>query len=401
VASVTLGKDAPYSGRAAESLEWGMDEQRLYQILNPETRDPAARIFRAVHHAMVAAGIGIMLADTVAEWREVYGGALEAGFQLVCAFFFAEYVLRLMAAPGAPGAAHRGRWQSRLAWATSLGGAFDLLGALPGVLDVVFDPGYASLFGFIWAFKLVRYSPGLASLERVISNARQALLSVLLGFGILLLLAASLAYLLERSTQPDVFGSIPAALWWAIVTMTTTGYGDVVPQTVLGRMLAGVVMISGIAVIALWAGILATGYFEETRRREFLRTWDLVAKVPFFHDVGAAVIADVTQLLRARDYPAGAVVVRRGERGDCMYFVASGEVEIRVMPESIRLGPGDFFGELALLTGDPRNATAVALQQCTLLRLDIVDFRQLLGRQPELARIINAAADRRLESAPV
>jgi voltage-gated potassium channel len=269
------------------------------------------------------------------------------------------------------------------------------------VLDVVFNPGYASLFGFIWAFKLVRYSPGLASLERVISNARQALLSVLLGFGILLLLAASLAYLLERSTQPDAFGSIPAALWWAIVTMTTTGYGDVVPQTVLGRMLSGIVMISGIAVIALWAGILATGYFEETRRREFLRTWDLVAKVPFFHDVGAAVIADVAQLLRPRDYPAGAVIVRRGERGDCMYFVASGEVAIRVSPESIRLGPGDFFGELALLTGDPRNATVVALRQCTLLRLDIVDFRQLLGRQSELARIIRAAADARLEVATV
>jgi voltage-gated potassium channel len=378
-----------------------MDEGHLYRILQPETRDPAARVFRGVHHAMVAAGIGVMLADTVAEWREAYGGALEAGFQIVCAFFVAEYVLRLIAAPGAPGAAHRGRWQSRLAWATSLGGTFDFLGALPGVLDVVFDPGYASLFGFIWAFKLVRYSPGLASLERVISNARQALLSVLLGFGILLLLAASLAYLLERSTQPDVFGSIPAALWWAIVTMTTTGYGDVVPQTVLGKMLAGVVMISGIAVIALWAGILATGYFEETRRREFLRTWDLVAKVPFFHDVGAAVIADVAQLLRPRDYPAGAVIVRRGERGDCMYFVASGEVAIRVSPESIRLGPGDFFGELALLTGDPRNATVVALRQCTLLRLDIVDFRQLLGRQSELARIIRAAADARLEVATV
>jgi voltage-gated potassium channel len=247
----------------------------------------------------------------------------------------------------------------------------------------------------------VRYSPGLASLGRVISNARQALLSVLLGFGILLLLAASLAYLLERSTQPEVFGSIPAALWWAIVTMTTTGYGDVVPQTVLGRALAGVVMISGIAVIALWAGILATGYFEEVRRREFLRTWDLVAKVPFFHDVGAAVIADVAQLLRPRDYPAGAVIVRRGERGDCMYFVASGEVEIRVMPEAIRLRAGDFFGELALLTGDPRNATVITMGQCTLLRLDIVDFRQLLGRQPELARIIRIAADARLEGATV
>jgi hypothetical protein len=230
---------------------WGMDEQRLYQILHPETRDPAARIFRGAHHAMVAAGIGIMLADTVVEWREAYARALDAGFQIACAFFFAEYVLRLMAATGAPGAAHRGKWPSRLAWATSLGGIFDFFGALPGVLDVVFNPGYASLFGFIWAFKLVRYSPSLASLGRVISNARQALLSVLLGFGILLLFAASLAYLLERSVQPDVFGSIPAALWWAIVTMTTTGYGDVAPQTLLCRMLAGVVMISGIAVIAL------------------------------------------------------------------------------------------------------------------------------------------------------
>ena len=398
---MTRGKDATYSGRAAESLQWRMDEERLYQILHPETRDPAARIFRGVHHTMVAAGIGIMLADTVGEWREAYGGALDAGFQIVCAFFFAEYVLRLMAAPGAPGAAHRGKWQSRLAWATSLGGIFDFLGALPGVLDVLLDPRRASLFGFIWAFKLVRYAPGLASLRRVISNARHALLSVLLGFGILLLFAASLAYLLERTSQPDVFGSIPAALWWAIVTMTTTGYGDVVPQTALGRMLAGVVMVSGIFVFALWAGILATGYIEETRRREFLRTWDLVAKVPFFHDVGASVIADVTQLLRPREYPAGAVIVRRGERGDCMYFIASGEVEVRLRPESLYRGPGYFFGELALLTGDPRNATVVAVRQCTLLRLDIVDFRQLLGRQPELARIIRSEAELRREAATV
>ena len=378
-----------------------MDEERLYRTLHPETRDPAARILRGVHHAMVAAGVGIMLADTVVPWRQAYDDALDAGFQIVCAFFFAEYALRLWAAPGAPGAAHHAKWRARLAWARSLGGVCDFLGALPGAIDIVFDPRYASLFGFIWVFKLVRYSPGLVSLERVIGNARHALLSVLLAFGIVLLLAASLAYLLEGSTQPAVFGSIPAALWWAIVTMTTTGYGDVIPQTVLGRILSGIVMVSGILVFALWAGILAIGFAEETRRREFLRTWDLVAKVPFFHDVGAAAIADVAQLLRPRDYPAGAVVVRRGERGDCMYFVAAGEVEIQLRPESIRLAPGDFFGELALLTGDPRNATIVAVRQCTLLRLDIVDFRHLLGRQPELARIIRAAAEQRLEVATV
>jgi voltage-gated potassium channel len=376
-----------------------MSRERLYRVLQPESEGTAARVFRLVHHAMVTVGIAIMLADTVAAWREAYHRLLDAGFQVACAFFFAEYVARLAVAPDAPAANRRG-WRARLAWAMSTGGVFDLLGALPGVLDIAFNSKYASLYGFIWAFKPVRYSPGLVSLQRVISRARHALLSVLLGFGIVLLAAASLAYLLERHAQPELFGSIPQALWWAIVTLTTTGYGDVTPITPLGRILAGFVMVSGILVFALWAGILATGYAEELRRREFLRTWDLVAKVPFFHSVGASVIADVARLLRARDYPARAAIMRRGERGDCMYFIAAGEVEVRLPPATVRLGPGEFFGEIALLTGEPRNATVVAVQPCTLLTLDIVDFRQLLGRQPDLARVVSEEAERRLQSHP-
>ena len=375
-----------------------MSWRRLYQILQPETAGTAARAFRIAHHAMVILGIAIMLADTVAPWREAHYRILDAGFQIVCAFFIAEYVVRLGAAAAAP-AAHRRGWQARLAWMVSGSGLFDLLGALPGVLDVTLNSKYASLYGFVWAFKPIRYSAGLASLQRVISRARHALLSVLLAFGIVLLAAASLAYLLERNAQPELFGSIPQALWWAIVTLTTTGYGDVTPITPAGRVLAGVVMVSGILVFALWAGILASGYAEELRRREFLRTWDLVAKVPFFNNVGASAIADVARLLRPRDYPARAVIVRRGERGDCMYFIASGEVEVRLRPATVRLGPGEFFGEIALLTGGPRNATIVATQPCTLLTLDIVDFRQLLGHQPELARVVSEEAERRLAAA--
>jgi voltage-gated potassium channel len=218
---------------------------------------------------------------------------------------------------------------------------------------------------------------------------------VLLVFGIILLIAASLAYLLERNVQPQSFGSVPQALWWAIVTLTTTGYGDVIPMTSLGRILGGFVMVAGVLVFALWAGILATGFTEETRRREFLRTWDLVAKVPFFHDIGATIIAEVAHLLRPHEFPAGAVIMRRGDPGDCMYFIASGEVEIRLGPSPVHLGPGAFFGEVALLTGDLRNATVVATRRSTLLALDIVDFRGLLAHQPELARIIGEEAGRR------
>lgn len=375
-----------------------MNRRRLYLLLRPESADPPARIFRAVHHVVVAAGVAVMLMTTVAAMKAAYGPLLAVGFYVVAAFFVGEYVLRLIAAPEAPGGEHRGVLSARLAWVVSLGGVFDLVSALPLAIALAHGPR-ATLLGFVWAFKYVRYSPGLAGLGRVISHARQALLSVLLGFAIVLLTAASIAYLLERNAHPDhpeAFASIPAALWWGIVTMTTTGYGDVVPRTIAGRALSGVAMVGGILIFALWTGILVNGYAEELRRREFLRTWELVAKVPFFHHIGASLIAEVARLLRPRDYPQGAVVMRRGEPGDCMYFVVEGEVEIQLQSGPLYLGAGQFVGELALLTGEPRSATVVVTRASTLLVLDIVDFHELLGRQPELARVIREEARRRL-----
>jgi voltage-gated potassium channel len=372
-----------------------MYRRRLYLLLQPENPDTGARFFRLVHHLMVAAGIAIMLTATVTRMEDAHGTFLEIGFYIVATFFLAEYLLRLVAALEAPGGEHRQPLEAQFAWAISLGGIFDLISALPGLIALLHVPE-ASLFGFIWAFKYIRYSPGLASLGRVISHARGALFSVLLGFCIALLAAASLAYLLERHENPEAFGSIPMALWWGIVTMTTTGYGDVVPHTIAGRALSGIVMVGGILIFALWTGIIVNGYGEELRRREFLRTWELVAKVPFFHHIGASLIAEVARLLRPRDFPPGSVVMRRGEPGDCMYFVVEGEVEIQLQSGPLYLGAGEFVGELALLTGDPRNATVVATQHCLLLALDIVDFHELLARQPELARVIREEARKRL-----
>src|SRR5882672_6893272 len=183
-----------------------MNLRRLYGIFDPDNRDPEARVFRVVHHAMVAAGIAIMLAETVAPIQATYGVALAAGFYIVAAFFCAEYVLRLIAAPAAPIGEHCGPLRARLLWVASLGGVFDLISALPGIVAIVQGPS-VGLFGFVWAFKYVRYSPGLAAIGRVVSNARQALLSVLLGFATVLLTASSVAYLLERDANPDAFGS--------------------------------------------------------------------------------------------------------------------------------------------------------------------------------------------------
>ena len=118
---------------------------------------------------------------------------------------------------------------------------------------------------------------------------------------------------------------------------------------------------------------------------------DLVAKAPIFRGVDASIIAEISRVLRQRDYLAGAVIVRHREEPDRMYFVVSGEVKIRQKSETVILGPGNSFGEMAMLAGGGGAAgtpEVVAVGQCTLLFLEIADFRQLLKDHPELARIV-------------
>jgi voltage-gated potassium channel len=188
---------------------------------------------------------------------------------------------------------------------------------------------------------------------------------------------------------------LPHSLWWAVTTLTTTGYGDAVPQTFLGRVIAGLVMICGLGVFGLWAGILATGFSAENRRRDFIRNWDLVTRVPFFRNLDPTAVIELTRMLRRLDVPERTIVVRRGRPGDCMYFIASGEVEVRLEPQPIRLGQGSFFGEIALLEGGPRMATVATTVPSTLLILDVSDFHAFTAFHPDLAQAVEAEASRR------
>jgi voltage-gated potassium channel len=379
----------------------------LDALLDPAAASPPARAFRAAQRAAIAIGLGALILGTLPDLAAAHEHLLTALALTVAGLFAIEYGLRLGQASAEPADVEppTGRRTPRraglwIAWLRRLSAPLALIDlgaavAVPAALLAGIAPASARLLGLIWVFKLVRYTPALDMLMRVLRNERAPLTSVLLAFLIVLLIAATGAYLLERDVQPAAFGSIPAALWWAITTLTTTGYGDEIPTTPSGRLLAGIVMIGGIAVFALWAGILASGFAQELRRREFLRTWDLVARVPLFAAVGAGTIAEVTRLLRPRDLAAGRVVVRRGEPGDCMYFIVEGEVEIRLARHPVRLGPGGFFGEMALITGEPRVASVVTVQPTRLLVLDVADFRGLVGARPELSQAIHAEARRR------
>jgi voltage-gated potassium channel len=171
-----------------------------------------------------------------------------------------------------------------------------------------------------------------------------------------------------------------------------------VPVTIWGRLLAAWVMVGGIVIFALWAGIIASAFAEELQRRHFLRTWDLVADVPFFQSLGAAAIADIVRLLHPRHVAAGTVVIREGQAGDAMYFIVSGEATVMFAPEPVKLGAGAFFGEMALLFGTRRSATVVITEPGVLLALDVADFRTLAGKRPELINVIEAEGRRRREA---
>ena len=165
--------------------------------------------------------------------------------------------------------------------------------------------------------KLVRYSPALQTLGRVIENEYRALLGALLIILVLLLFASTAAYFLEREAQPDKFGSVPAAAWWALATLTTVGYGDIVPVTPLGKMLGGVVMLLGVGMIALPVAIIATGFNQESSRHQFVITWSMVARVPLFATMDESEIAEITKLLYARNYLPGSAHRARRRRGRC------------------------------------------------------------------------------------
>jgi voltage-gated potassium channel len=334
-------------------------------------------------------GLTALTAYTVPELQRAAGGWLSACLWSCLGYFAIDGVARANAA------IHGGRiW----AHVFSFSGFVDLIAvvAVPIALLSGVPAPTAWLLASLWVLKLAQDSPGFAQLQRVFVVEAKALASVFALFSIVLFLSSAAMFVIERHAQPTAFNSMPQALWWAVVTLTTTGYGDKVPITDLGRLLGGIVMICGIATFGLSTGILATGFAAETRRRNFIRTWDLVSKVPFFQSLDPAAITEITHLLRLLEVPERTAIIRRGKIGDCMYFIAAGEVQVDVKPAPVRLGPGAFFGELALLGDSVRSANVTTTMPSTLLILDLADFRTFTANHPDLKRAIDAEAQRRM-----
>ncbi|MFN4098493.1 MAG: ion transporter [Pararhodobacter sp.] len=216
----------------------------------------------------VIAGILVLILIAVLETEvqviRQYGGLMQGLHGVLFVFFLTEYLLRLWVAPLNP------RFCSHWRFMRSPSALLDLIVLITfitpflGLEAMVFR--LLQLTRILRLARLGRYSRAMNLLfDALRSRGTELVLSAVMAVA-LMLAAATLLYLVERDAQPEAFGSIPRAMWWAVATLTTVGYGDVTPVTVLGRFLAALTALCGIGIIALPAGVLAGAFSDAIRR---------------------------------------------------------------------------------------------------------------------------------------
>jgi len=310
------------------------------------------------------------------------------------AVFAVEYGFRLWVAAERDDRHHLSPWRLRLGYILSPVGLIDLCAFAPSLLSglIFLDPRYLRLVRLL---KLVRYSPALQSLAAVFYKERRTLFGALLIAVIALFVSAGVVHLAEREAQPEAFGTITESMWWAIVTVARIGYGDVVPHTPLGKLIGGVSALLGLCVVALPSAIMASGFIEQIRRRDFVVNSKLVLQVPLFADLQIVHIVEIASMLRPLAVPPLYRIVRAGDAADCMYFVVSGELQVDLGERRVKLSNGDFFGEMGLLNKAPRSADVVAVTDTQLLVLEASDFDKLTRVYPEMRSTIETYAAKR------
>ncbi|KIL96787.1 cAMP-dependent Kef-type K+ transport system [Paramagnetospirillum magnetotacticum MS-1] len=359
-----------------------------------------AVVYRGILVVCIVLSTTIAIVDTVPDAWIGFEGIVSGAGGLFLVILSLDYILRLLVAWS-----QRAEGESGMAalagYALSPYGIFDFLAVVPflvGEATALMPHDGETVFGILRFLKLARYSPALETLGVVVLHELRPLLASLFIMLILAISASTVIYFVERAANPAL-ASVPAAMWWAIVTLSTVGFGDVVPITPLGKLFGSVVAVLGLCMFALPASILASGFAEEMKRQNFVSTWHLVAKVPFFQRLQASQIAEIAGLLKLSRAIKGEVLMREGDTGECMYFIVSGQVEVKGKAGTFILKNGDFFGEIALIERCPRTATVKAVSRCQLLILDARDFHKFVAHDHALLEVIWETARSRMAQA--
>jgi len=247
--------------------------RRVAQAFDVELRQaPGLSAANKAIAALILVSTLLVILETESAIHEPNRMAFLWSERSILILFLAEYLLRLWSCLENP------RFRSRWAYAVTPVAVIDLL----VISTMVFS--FLGLEGSILPLlrlvrltriaKLGKYSKALENIGQAIAERRsEQLVSLFIAFG-LLLGSASALYLIEGELQPEAFGSIPRAMWWSVATLTTVGYGDIIPITPLGKFFASLTALTGIGLIAMPAGILASAFSAAMQKKNRLRNRD-------------------------------------------------------------------------------------------------------------------------------
>lgn len=227
---------------------------------------------RSLFSKMVAVLIGISVALAIGLTEQAYEHHLSQGLRtidyLIGIAFLIEYSIRLWVAPLQKGSTRGIR--GSIKYATTPIAVLDLIALMPLFVGAMGSEFYflriARLLRIARAGRSSRFQQSIKHFNHAITSKWQDLQVAIVYSGVLLLASSTVMYLVEGGTQPKYFGSIPRCLWWSVSTISTVGYGDAIPQTLAGKMVAGVTALLDIAVVAIPTGILASGFSESIAR---------------------------------------------------------------------------------------------------------------------------------------
>lgn len=244
-----------------------------FERLDPAGRPDGLSLANKLLTVAIIASVAAAILETEASISTRFAPAFGVAEVAFTGLFLSEYLVRIWVAPEDPRYAHP-VW-GRLRWMMTPTAIIDIVALIPALVFVGAGPVYIlrlfRLARILRIAKLGRMSAAMGLMGSAIIERRFELLLSLAVAVVLLVLSSTAMYLVEGASNPEAFGSIPRAMWWSVVTLTTIGYGDVFPTTLWGRMIAGLTAICGIGLIAAPTGILSAAFSDALVRRRALR----------------------------------------------------------------------------------------------------------------------------------